>query len=72
MVETKINTKGYLNIYVIRKEKELTKKAFEGQERLSKVDHGQQQKPRKKKKGRRHRESQRVLLQVCTLSGDEN
>ncbi|XP_006774766.1 PREDICTED: MAP7 domain-containing protein 3 [Myotis davidii] len=46
-----------------RKEKDVTKKTFDGQERFSKFDHGQQQKARKKKKGRQHRDSQRVLLQ---------
>ncbi|XP_023613420.1 MAP7 domain-containing protein 3 isoform X3 [Myotis lucifugus] len=46
-----------------RKEKDVTKKVFEGQERFSKFDHGQQQKAVKKKKGRQPRESQRVLLQ---------
>uniref|UniRef100_G1QCK8 MAP7 domain containing 3 n=1 Tax=Myotis lucifugus TaxID=59463 RepID=G1QCK8_MYOLU len=49
-----------------RKEKDVTKKVFEGQERFSKFDHGQQQKAVKKKKGRQPRESQRVLLQLTS------
>lgn len=65
MVETKINTKSYLNICVIRKEKKVTKKAFEGQEMFSKFDHGQQQKEIKKKEGLQDQENQRELLQVC-------
>nr|KAF6313948.1 MAP7 domain containing 3 [Pipistrellus kuhlii] len=46
-----------------RKEKKVTKKAFEGQERFSKFDHGQQQKEIKKKEGLQDQENQRELLQ---------
>ncbi|XP_054573604.1 MAP7 domain-containing protein 3 isoform X5 [Eptesicus fuscus] len=46
-----------------RKEKKGTKKAFEGQEKFSKFDHGQQQKEIKKKEGLQDQENQRVLLQ---------
>ncbi|KAK1346460.1 hypothetical protein QTO34_000316 [Cnephaeus nilssonii] len=46
-----------------RKEKKVTKKAFEGQEKSSKFDHGQQQKEIKKKEGLQDQENQRVLLQ---------
>lgn len=48
---------------VQRKEKNVTKKAIEGQERFSKFDHGQQQKEIKKKEGLQDQENQRVLLQ---------
>lgn len=74
MVETKTNTKSYLNICVIRKEKNVAKEAFGGQEEFSEFDSGQQQKEMKKK-GCQDQENQKVLLQVCwvcTLSGDEN
>uniref|UniRef100_G1PPU7 MAP7 domain containing 3 n=1 Tax=Myotis lucifugus TaxID=59463 RepID=G1PPU7_MYOLU len=61
--EEKLQKQMEQSICVIRKEKDVTKKVFEGQERFSKFDHGQQQKAVKKKKGRQPRESQRVLLQ---------